>query len=65
MSDTGCVKEGYSMAAWTKAITAFLTGLVGVLAQFGITAEWASPELISAVTMALSTILVYALPNNG
>ena len=28
------------MAAWTKAITAFLTGLVGVLAQFGITAEW-------------------------
>ena len=51
------------MAAWTKAITAFLTGLVGVLAQFGITAEWAGPELISAVTMALSTILVYALPN--
>jgi len=51
------------MAAYTKAITAFLTGLVGLLAQFGIDPDWLSSELVSGATMLISPILVYALPN--
>jgi len=51
------------MQAYTKAIAAFLTGLVGLLAQFGIDPEWVTPEVISGVTMIVATILVYALPN--
>ena len=53
------------MSGYTKAISAFLTGLVGLLAQFGITAEWATPEMVAAVTMLASTVLVYALPNKS
>lgn len=53
------------MAAYSKAIAAFLTGLVGLLAQFGVDPEWLTPELIAGATMLVSTILVYALPNKS
>lgn len=54
------------MQQYSKAISAFLAGLVGVLATFGVSeAESITPEMISAVTMILSTILVYALPNKN
>ncbi len=51
------------MAKYSKAIAAFLTGLVGLLAVFGIDPDWITPELISGVTMLVSTVLVYAIPN--
>ena len=52
------------MSNYSKAIGAFLTGLVGLLAQFGIDAEWLTPETVSAVTMIISTVLVYTLKND-
>ena len=48
---------------WNKAIAAFITGVLGLLGQFGIDPEWATPELIAAVTAVLSTAAVYFLPN--
>jgi hypothetical protein len=52
------------MTMYAKAITAFLTGVVGVVAMFvpGVEA-FATPEMIAAVTAIVSTILVYAIPN--
>ena len=52
------------MGKYTKAITAALTALVGVLLQFGVSVDWATPELIAGVAGIASTILVYALPND-
>jgi len=51
------------MAAYTKAISAFLTGLVGILMQFGINTEFMTPEMIAGVTTLLSTAAVYWFAN--
>jgi hypothetical protein len=47
-----------------KAITAFLTGVVGVAAMFipGIT-DIVTPEVIAAVTVLAQTALVWFVPN--
>lgn len=53
------------MSVYSKAIGAFLTGLVGLLTTFGVgEAEAITPEMISAVTMILSTGIVYFVKND-
>lgn len=47
-----------------KAISAFLTGAVGVIAMFLPGVERvATPEVIAAVTVLVQTALVYRIPN--
>lgn len=51
------------MAAYNKAIAAFLTQLAALGAVFGLDPEWVTPELISSVSVVVTTALVYLLPN--
>lgn len=52
------------MAEYSKAIGAFLTGLVGLLAQLGVSeVAFFTPELISGITMVISTGIVWFVTN--
>jgi hypothetical protein len=47
-----------------KAIAAFLTGLVGVIAMFIPSVQtFATPEIISAVTALVTAAVVWFVPN--
>ena len=50
-----------------KAIAAFLSSLVTLVAMFGISTSWASPTLIEGVSVVLGAVLTaaltYAVPN--
>lgn len=55
------------MSTIAKAITAFLTSLLALLAAFGFAQDWATPsmvEAISAVLGALATgFMTWLVPN--
>jgi hypothetical protein len=52
------------MGTYAKAITAFLTGLVGFVALFiPAVGQFVSPEMIAAITVVINTLLVYLVPN--
>lgn len=52
------------MSAYSKAIGAFLTGLVQLIALFyPPVADFLGPEVLAAITMVISTGLVYWLTN--
>lgn len=53
------------MSAYAKAIAAALTGVTALLAQIGLEATWATPELITAVATVIGTLLVYFVPNRS
>jgi len=50
-----------------KAVAAFLTSLVALVAMFGISTEWASPTVIESVSVVLGAVLTaaitYMVPN--
>lgn len=50
-----------------KAIAAFLTSLLTLVAMFGISTEWASPTVIESVSVVLGAVLTaaitYMVPN--
>lgn len=50
-----------------KAVAAFLTSLVTLVAMFGVTTDWASPSLIEGVSVVLGSVLTaavtYLVPN--
>lgn len=50
-----------------KAVAAFLTSLVAIIAMFGVSTDWASPTLIEAVSAILGAVLTsavtYMVPN--
>ena len=50
-----------------KAVAAFLTSLVALIAMFGVSTEWASPSLIDSVSVILGAVLTaavtYMVPN--
>lgn len=47
-----------------KALVAFLTGLVGVVAMFiPAVTDHVTPEIIGAVATVIGTALVYLVPN--
>lgn len=47
-----------------KAIAAVIGGLVSFLAlQFGISADWLTPELQVMISSAVSGLLTYLVPN--
>lgn len=50
-----------------KAVAAFLTSLVALVAMFGVSTEWASPSLIESVSVVLGAVLTavvtYMVPN--
>lgn len=50
-----------------KAVAAFLTSLIAIIAMFGVSTDWASPSLIEAVAAILGAVLsgavTYMVPN--
>lgn len=50
-----------------KAVAAFLSSLVALIALFGISTEWATPTLIDGVSVILGSLLTagitYMVPN--
>lgn len=50
-----------------KAIAAFLTSLLALVAMFGVSTEWASPTLVEGVSVILGALLTsavtYMVPN--
>ncbi len=50
-----------------KAIAAFLTSLLALVAMFGVSTEWASPTLIEGISVILGAVLTsavtYMVPN--
>ena len=50
-----------------KAVAAFLTSLLAIVAMFGVSTDWASPSLIEAVAAVLGAVLsgavTYLVPN--
>lgn len=50
-----------------KAIAAFLTSLITLVAMFGVSTDWASPTLIEGVSVVLGAVLTsavtYMVPN--
>jgi hypothetical protein len=50
-----------------KAVAAFLTSLVAIVALFGVSTDWATPSLIEAVAAVagavLSGVVTYMVPN--
>lgn len=50
-----------------KAVAAFLTSLLALVAMFGVATEWASPSLIEGVSVILGSVLTaavtYMVPN--
>ena len=52
------------MAHYTKALVAFLTALVGIIALWWPpVATYVSPEVLNSVAAIAGTFLVYLLPN--
>ncbi len=50
-----------------KAIAAFLTSLLALVAMFGVSTEWASPTVVESVSVVLGAVLTavvtYVVPN--
>ena len=50
-----------------KAVAAFLTSLVALIAMFGVSTAWATPSLIDSVSVILGAVLTaavtYMVPN--
>lgn len=50
-----------------KAIAAFLTSLLALVAMFGVSTDWASPTLIEGISVVLGAVLTsavtYMVPN--
>lgn len=50
-----------------KAVAAFLTSLVALVAMFGVSTSWATPSLIEGVSVVLGAVLTsavtYMVPN--
>lgn len=49
--------------AYDKAIAAFITSLVGVLAIFKLPVGWATPEMIAAITPFVTLVVTWIVPN--
>ncbi len=46
-----------------KAVVSLLSGVATIVAMFGITADWATPEMIASMGAVIGTILVFLVPN--
>lgn len=50
-----------------KAVAAFLTSLLAIVAMFGVTTDWASPSIIEGISVVLGAVLTaavtYIVPN--
>lgn len=50
-----------------KAVAAFLTSLVALVAMFGVSTSWATPSLIESISVVLGAVLTavitYMVPN--
>jgi len=50
-----------------KAVAAFLTSLLALVAMFGVSTEWASPTVVESVSVVLGAVLTavvtYVVPN--
>lgn len=50
---------------YSKIVGSLVGGLFGVMvANFGLPAEWATPEIQSAVTVIMSAVFTYMFPAN-
>lgn len=50
-----------------KAVAAFITSLLAIVAMFGVSTDWATPSVIEAVAAILGAVLsgavTYLVPN--
>ena len=50
-----------------KAVAAFLTSLLAIVAMFGVSTDWATPSVVEAVAAILGAVLsgavTYMVPN--
>ena len=50
-----------------KAVAAFLTSLLAIVAMFGVSTDWASPSVVEAAAAILGAVLsgavTYLVPN--
>lgn len=50
-----------------KAVAAFITSLLALLAMFGVATDWASPTLVEAISAVIGAVLTsavtYMVPN--
>lgn len=50
-----------------KAVAAFITSLLALVAMFGVSTDWASPSLVEGVSVILGAVLTsavtYMVPN--
>lgn len=51
------------LTEYDKAIAAFLTSALGVLAAFNVELSWLSPTTIAAITPFISLIITWLVPN--
>lgn len=51
------------ITSYDKAIAAFLTSLIGVLAMFNVSAEWINPTTIGAITPFIAMVVTWLVPN--
>lgn len=48
-----------------KAIVALIGGLLSVAATFGVSVDWATPEMIAGVGAVITALLTWLVPNKA
>lgn len=51
------------ITSFDKAIVAMLGGILSIAASFGLSVDWATPELIGTIGSVITGILTYLIPN--
>lgn len=50
-----------------KAVAAFLSSLLAIVAMFGVTTDWATPSMVETISVVLGAVLTaavtYIVPN--
>lgn len=49
--------------AYDKAIAAFITSLLGILAMFKLPVGWVTPEVVAALVPFLTMVVTWLVPN--
>ena len=51
------------ITTFDKAIVALLGGVLSIAAAFGLSVDWATPELIGTIGSVITGILTFLIPN--
>ena len=53
------------ITTFDKAIVALIGAVLSILAAFGISVDWATPEMIGIAGSVLTGVLTWAIPNKA